>query len=281
MTQDIFQKEYSIRQMLAASWQLFKEHFLQITIIILIVYIPINVLMSFFPIDFDAIIQQNNLRGLRTSIQVYQLLESFVGIIATMAIAYLIKNALEGKSVDYKTALKASLSRWLPAIGTNILLGIFLIGLLLLFIIPGLIYSVFWGFAIYAVILNNKAGKEALNYSKSIVKGRWWKTFWYFIVFTFLMFLMAFAAGGVLGFLPDRGVFVIISDTLIDVVFAFFTVVFTIFFINFDHTKIVAKEAPQLIFQIPAMRKVELGRRSKQNKHRRPDARLRYVFQFD
>ncbi|MDP3793544.1 MAG: hypothetical protein Q8R07_02210, partial [Candidatus Uhrbacteria bacterium] len=147
---------------------------------------------------------------------------------------------------DYKTALKASLSRWLPAIGTNIILGIFLVGLLLLFIIPGFIYSVFWGFATYAVILNDKSGREALRYSKSIVKGRWWKTFWYNIVFVFLMLLTTFVAGGILGFLPDRGVFGIISDTLIDVAFAFFTVVLTIFFINFDHTKIVAKETLQL-----------------------------------
>ena len=208
-------KEFSIIEILSNSWKLFTENFKLILIITLIVYIPINIILSLVPVD-TLVEQQGTLRGFGTYFRIIRILEGLVGIIATMAIAFAMKSKLDKKYIDFKIALKKSLSRWLPAIGTNILLGIFLLGLFLLLIIPGIVYSVYWAFTVYAVILYDKAGKKALDHSKSVVKGRWWKVFWYFLIFEVLAIIVAAIAAIPSWFLPENALFYIVSDTFIE-----------------------------------------------------------------
>ena len=47
----------------------------------------------------------------------------------------------------------------------------------LLFIIPGIIFFVWFAFATYIVVLEDMKGKETLSKSKELTKGRWWATF--------------------------------------------------------------------------------------------------------
>ncbi len=243
MEQEIYKKEYSIGQILSYSWKKFTQNFQLILFVILTVYIPINIILSFVP--FDAPLEQmGGMQGFRIYMKIIQILEGLIGIIATMSIAYIIKQKIDGKIVDFKHAIKKSLSRWPAAIGTNIMLGIFLLGLTLLLIIPGIIYSVYWIFVLYVVVLHDKSGKNALDYSKGIVKGRWWKVVGYSLVFGILALVVSLsiglAEGVILGFLPENfivSVFEVLLDTFTDFLLAYFTVVSIIFFINFDNTK--------------------------------------------
>lgn len=230
MTQEIYKKQFSIGKILQESWKRFTENFQLILIITLIVYIPINIILSFVPIGESA-------ESFKLYFRIIQILEGLVGIIATMAIAYAIKNKIDGKSISVSDALKKSLSRWGAAIGTNIILVIFLLGLTLLLIVPGIIFYVYWIFVIFVVILSDKSGKDALDHSKQIVKGRWWTVAGYSIVFGILGFIV-----GIIGvipylFLPENFLTNIATDTLIYILYSFFIVASTIFFINFDATK--------------------------------------------
>ena len=229
-------KEFSIGEIFSNSWKLFTENFQLILITTLIVYIPINIILSFIPVG--ALMEQLGVaQGFKTYLRIVQLLEVFIGVIATMAISFAIKSKLDRKSIDFKTALKKSLSRWPAAIGTSILLAIFLIGLILLLVIPGIIYYNYWTFMIYAVIIYGKSGKKALDYSKSVVKGRWWKVFWYSLVFGTLSFIAGIILAIPSWFLPNNFIVDTIFYTFIDVALSYFTVVGVVFFINFDETK--------------------------------------------
>jgi len=55
-----------------------------------------------------------------------------------------------------------------------------ILGGTLLFIIPGIIFSLWFMFAPYRVILseNKEKTKEVFSYSKKLVIGRWWAAFW-------------------------------------------------------------------------------------------------------
>ncbi|QQG46128.1 MAG: hypothetical protein HYY55_04175 [Candidatus Niyogibacteria bacterium] len=236
MEQEIYNKEYTIGKILSESWKKFKENFQLILLITLVVYIPVNIILAFIPID--ALMEQwGTLRGFKIYMKVIQIFEGLIGIIASMAIAYIIKSKIDGQTISFGQALKKSMSRWPAAIGTNILFGIFLLGLTLLLIIPGIIYYVYWSFVLYIVVLQDKSGKSALDYSKAIVKGRWWKVAGYSLVFGLLGLIVGVIAGVPYWFLPDNFATSIATDTLIDVVYSFFTVVSIIFFINFDSTK--------------------------------------------
>ena len=57
----------------------------------------------------------------------------------------------------------------------SLVYGIFSFGLFLLFIIPGIIFMVFWLFSSYVLIGENKRILESLKESHNIVKGKWWR----------------------------------------------------------------------------------------------------------
>lgn len=230
MLQDLTSRQFSIGEILSDAWKLYKENFRLILIVTLIVYIPVNILLYFIPLG-------EGFSGLRFYWRAIQILEGLIGVIATMAISYAIKEKIEGKGVTWEEALKKALSKWTHAVGTQFILGIFLLGLTLLLVVPGIMYSVFWLFSLYAVLFHDKYGKAAFDYSKSIVKGRWWTVLGYSICFALLSVLI-----GVLGaipqtLLPSHSIYAVATDTLIGIALAYFTVVFVIFFLNFEATR--------------------------------------------
>lgn len=104
-------------------------------------------------------------------------------------------------------------------------------------IVPGVIFYVYWIFVTYAVILSDESGRDALEHSKKIVKGRWWTVAGYSFVFGILGLTLGMIGSIPYWFLPENLVTSIATDTLIDIFTSFSTVVSTIFFINFDSTK--------------------------------------------
>lgn len=71
-------------------------------------------------------------------------------------------------------------------LGFYILYFLFLIGLFFLFIIPGIIFSIYWVLAIYVLIYENKGVIDSLKGSYNLVRNRWWRTLGYVIVFVFI-----------------------------------------------------------------------------------------------
>jgi len=60
-----------------------------------------------------------------------------------------------------------------------------------LFVILGITFMVFWIFGYFVFIDNGSKGIiKALKDSYRLVKGRWWKTFGYYILFSLIMFLI-------------------------------------------------------------------------------------------
>jgi len=82
--------------------------------------------------------------------------------------------------------------------GLSMLMGLALFGLFILLIIPGVIFAVFWTFAPYILILENKGISESMSESKKLVTGRWWKVFGYNFLFFLIMFGIGIGMGLVL-----------------------------------------------------------------------------------
>src|SRR3989338_1630534 len=131
-----------VGQILSRAWSLWRDNFWTIFWITLIVYIPVNVILYFVP-------EPQSLGDFRVYLRVIQILEFFIGILATMAVAFFVDARIHGKSLEYKDSLKKSLSRWHLLIGTGLLQGLFLLGLFILLIVPGIIFSVYWSFTLF------------------------------------------------------------------------------------------------------------------------------------
>lgn len=81
------------------------------------------------------------------------------------------------KAAPIKKEITEAAKLILPAVLTSLLVSLAVFGGFLLFIIPGIIFSVWFTFSTYAVAVDGKRGVEALKTSKALVKGRWWSVF--------------------------------------------------------------------------------------------------------
>ncbi len=83
-------------------------------------------------------------------------------------------------------------------LGLIIVQLIFLLGLFLLLIIPGIIFFVYWIFSNYVLINEKTDIMQSLKRSKEIVKGRWWGVFGYFI----LIIIIYVGSSIIISFIP-------------------------------------------------------------------------------
>jgi hypothetical protein len=235
MFKDIYERRIGVGEILSMGWDIFISQFKPILFITLIIYIPINIILYFFNVSDWA--------DFRRYMNVIKILEGFFGILATMGIAYIVQKATltkeeltreEDEEISWGESLSKAFSCWGSCVGTNILGGIIIFGLMLLLIVPGIIWALYYSFAIQVVTLKGLSGKEALNYSKSLVKGQWWRVFGIFFLLNFINILIAVGVGFISGLLPD--IVGILTDTIIDIIGAYFTVATTVFFLNNDST---------------------------------------------
>jgi hypothetical protein len=103
------------------------------------------------------------------------------------------KASLKDKKINYSNSINYSKKLFFASLGFVIVTALLLLGLFILIIIPGIIFSVYW-FAGYYVYLNeDKKIIESLRTSYRLVKGRWWKTFGYLLLFILIIILINIA----------------------------------------------------------------------------------------
>ena len=93
----------------------------------------------------------------------------------SMAGAWLTERTVLGERRQLPRALAvafAATPRYLPVL---LLGGLILLGLTLLLVVPGLVQYVYYTFVLQVVVLRQGHGKSALDGSKALVRGRWWR----------------------------------------------------------------------------------------------------------
>lgn len=89
------------------------------------------------------------------------------------------------KDSEENIGVKESYRRGWKKIGSifwvGLLSGIIVVGGYLLFVVPGIIFAVWFSLALYIVIAEGLGGMNAILKSKEYVRGYWWEVFWRFI----------------------------------------------------------------------------------------------------
>ena len=240
------QREIALGDLISKSWQLFSKNIKLILTAVLIVSIPVRLISSFFTsrriVEFSGEITDFNFDFNFGELLGQTMLIAILSIVGTtlitLVIAWIVKTKALGGQLDWQAALQKGLSRWLPAIGTSILMAIFLAVLFMLLIVPGVIYLVFWAFAIYVVILNDKSGMEALSYSKSIVKGKWLTVFLYCLVIGIMMAIVAGIINGIIGAAGSGTVVIFLQGVVGDITNAFFLIASVLLYLNLESLKL-------------------------------------------
>lgn len=218
-------QKFGLGDLLSQGWKLYRTGLAEIVPIILCVYIPVN-LISMLVLAYNP-----------DAFSISSILRSFLGVVATMAIAYVVENKVQGQSATWDRALKFGLSKWLTAFFTGLLAGLIILGLSLLLIVPGIIWAVYYTFWVYAVALRNLDTTYALGYSKDLVKGQWWRVCGITIVIAILTYVVTFVIGMLSILLPTSPAAEFVTYTITDIVIALFTVTSVVFFLNVDYLK--------------------------------------------
>jgi hypothetical protein len=216
-------------ELIALSWRVVCKDWVAIAGIVLLVAVPIN----FFLTMMDPG-EEPSMHDVGRSFRLQTTLETLVGVLSSLGIAKIVSGRLQGKKVGFLDALLHAVSRWLPAAGTGIIEGFILVFMFLLLIVPGIMWAGYYTFSIPIVSLRACAGKTALDYSKALVKGRWWGVIGRVLGLSLLSMIPVIVIEVGIEVAPKSEVLTYASAVFSDLCFAFTSVGTAVLFLNLD-----------------------------------------------
>lgn len=195
-----------IGDLLKRTWQIYKGRFgtfLGIMIFPLIV--------SFLVIFLGTL---PKIFGLAVLHYLFLIISFIVAIIvsfwAQVSLLFAIKDREE--KIGIKESLRRGWHRIVSFIWISILIGFINMGGSLLFIIPGIIFAIWFSFATFVLISEDFRGMNALFRSKQWVSGNWGKVFWRFLVIGIILLIIYFCIAFPATFLVSENLSNIISS---------------------------------------------------------------------
>ena len=172
---------------------------------------------------------------------IFSILGMLFYLLEIMAIARMVEIRASGGKPSFVEALKHAVTRMPAGIITAFLATLIVLGMTLLLIVPGIMWSVYYTFIFFVVSLRGKAGMAALGYSKSLVKGSWWKIFFTLVVIALTVAVVSVLSNLAFGFtlqvLPKSPWFNFITFFLQQIFNAFSYVSYAVLFLNLESAK--------------------------------------------
>ncbi|HDZ54809.1 MAG TPA: hypothetical protein ENI19_01000 [Candidatus Nealsonbacteria bacterium] len=182
-----------IGDLFSRTWQIYKERiWVFLGIMILPVFINLGIAL-FSGGLFISVSEPERLSPLLTIwlpvMPIFVLTAIIINLWAPVALLYATKEREE------KIRIKESFVRgWHKIISyswISFLMGIIIFFGFLLFIIPGIIFIIWFSLATYVLVAEDLTGTKALSRSKQLVSGNWWKVFWRFSVITIIAIVIS------------------------------------------------------------------------------------------
>lgn len=255
-----FLTDHPIKAIFRGSWYIVKQYRQFFTLLALIFWVStqaityfISVYLPDLPLVYEG--QQWTLHWNIDPIVLWNMVESYilpfwlailviaiVALILYIAIMECSFAAAENRPLSPLAAIVAGTKKLGIFVGTNLLQWLSLAGLFLLFIIPGLIYSIYWLFTNMTVIYSGKSWKDALDESKSIVQGRRWDTLGYlfviFMIVTLVHGLVIVILQWLISFAGDPEITQAVITLLQNIVQVYVVVLFVSFFLRWEKTRV-------------------------------------------
>ena len=115
---------------------------------------------------------------------------SIISLWSQVSLLFAIKDREE--KIGILESFKRSWHKIIPFFWVSILAGLISAGGFLLFIIPGIIFTIWFFFSTYVLISEDLKGMNALFRSKQLVSGKWGGVFWRLFVITVFFVLICF-----------------------------------------------------------------------------------------
>ena len=158
---------------LSDSWSFFKTHLVALSLIILPIVIPLEIVTSVYHSMYtgNEFVMADELFPMGLYFTVYP--------IYTIAVVFYLAGAINSEFQSTKALWKLGLQYWLPFNILNFLIGVMIVSGFIVFIIPGVILAIRYLFAQFELLLNNARPLAAM-------KTSWENTGQYFWVLYFI-----------------------------------------------------------------------------------------------
>jgi len=144
---------------LTDSWSFFKNHLISLSLIILPIVVPLEIITSIYQYTLTS--EENSiavgLLPISLSILLYPIYK--------VAVVFYIASVIEGTRYTIKELYAIGLRYWLPYLIITFFIGIIVIGGLMFFIIPGIIFIIRYSFTEFELILNQQKPLDAMRNS--------------------------------------------------------------------------------------------------------------------
>ena len=233
-------------KLLSDAWQLYKSRwktFLGIIVAPILLVIP--VFLVFGIIVFGAgMIGAFDLESAVGNIIIFAigfvlLLALFLTIIiiqfwSQAALIYAIKDNAE--NIGIKESYRRGWHKLKSFFWVSILSGFIIMGGYMFFIIPGIIFAIWFSLALYIVIVEDLKGMDAILKSREYIRDYWWQVLWRFLIVSIAMFVISsviFIPSMLIGFisLPIAGeeaveIIFSLANNFVSIIIAPFTMIY-------------------------------------------------------
>lgn len=189
-------REYG--EILDATFDLYKEHFLLLVSLTGVVYIPLAILQALGQLSRDPL-AVSLVEGIAF------LVGLFVALFVSGAMAKAVSDVYLGKEATFGESYGYVLRRWRPYLWTNLLVFVLTLLGLMACAIPGIVIGIYLIFATQVFVIEGRAGWAAVTRSHELVTGYWWRTL--------ALLLLIGIIAGVLQILPLIAIGVVLKGT--------------------------------------------------------------------
>lgn len=233
-------QKLSLGGILDQATKIVKDHLVLFLTIMAITWLPFQLLslvttivflpnISASPTREEALAFLQAYRNVMPIILGVSLLAMVVSLpLTNAAIIYAVAEKYLGRPISAIEAVQRSLGKIIPLILTGILMFLAVMGGVILCVVPGILFGLWFGLAQHVVVLEDLTGVPALSRSKELVRPHLGQ----FLVLGLLVFIIAFLLGSGAAFVPQLHVRSAISILVNGVVTIFSTAVFVVFYFS-------------------------------------------------
>jgi len=165
-------KMSGIDDLVSGSVKIYKQHFKKFMLMMLVglvAYVPFYLISAWMSVNTSMII------GIILVVLFIAatLALIYFGIRSQIGMYFILKNP----TMEFKELFKNTRGMFWKFFGLSLLTGILVFLWTLLLIVPGIIFGVFYSFALYLLIFEDVRGMNAIKRSKAMVTGYWWAVF--------------------------------------------------------------------------------------------------------
>lgn len=165
------EKKIAVGMILREAWRAYTQGFWSIAVIVAVIWAPLELLSSYM--DYFVFGPEE----LGKSFRFARLLDTFGGIIATAGVLFFGQAWLSGERTTVGASLSQGLSAWGRMWLTRFFYGLYLLGGLLLFVLPAIYLLARLCLAEAVTVCEKRSGRDALNRSFELTRGRFWEIF--------------------------------------------------------------------------------------------------------